>query len=326
MNERIKFGSVLAPFGNPADRYVLSGYKKEVPVSKMLQQVAKLGILDGVELIGTWHVTDKNLNHIKKIVKDLGLTISCITPDIWAQAKWGYGSISVPNKGTRDDAIEEVKKAMDFAVELGCQFVDVWLAQDGYDYPFQTDYTQAWENIVLALRECADYRKDVKLLIEYKIKEPRTHCFIGTAAKTLLLINELNKGNVGVLVDVGHAWMAYENVAESIALLKRSGDKLWYMHFNDNYQLWDDDMIAGSLHIVEYLELLYWLDRTEYNGWFVLDIFPYREDGIQAVRESIDWLKGLRTVLGKVDSQIIEETIRSRDGVKASQLVRKMLF
>ena len=233
MRKEIKFGSVLAPFGNLSDRYVISGYKKVVPVVDMLKHAAKLEGLDGIELVGTWHVDDKNLNDIKKTIKELGLTVSCIVPDIWAQAKWGRGSFSVAHEPTRNEAIGEVKRAMDFAAELDCQFVDIWLGQDGYDYPFQTDYISAWDNIVRSLRECLDYRRDVKLLIEYKIKEPRTHCFIGTVGKTLLLINELDRENLGALVDVGHAWMAYENVAESIALLKRYGDRLWYMHFND---------------------------------------------------------------------------------------------
>ena len=46
------------------------------------------------------------------------------------------------------------------------------------------------------------------------------------------------------------------------------------MHFNDNYRLWDDDMIVGSVHTIEYLELLYWLDRVGYDGYLSMDQYP----------------------------------------------------
>ena len=86
---------------------------------------------------------------------------------------------------------------------------------------------------------------------------------------------------LGAMVDVGHSLMAYENVAESAALLHYFGQKLFYMHFNDNWRLWDDDMTVGSVHTIEMLELLYWLDRMKYTGWYALDIFPYRENGCE---------------------------------------------
>lgn len=60
---------------------------------------------------------------------------------------------------------------------------------------------------------------------------------------------------------------AYENPAETVALLKRYGDKLFHVHMNDNYRYWDDDMIVGSVHTIETLEFFYWLQRTGYDGW-----------------------------------------------------------
>ena len=107
--------------------------------------------------------------------------------------------------------------------------------------------------------------------------------------------------------------MAYESAAESAALLQYFGDKLFYMHFNDNWRLWDDDMTVGSVHTVEMLELLYWLDRMDYDGWYALDIFPYRENGIRAAAESIRWIKGLHGLLDKMGRDNIAEVIADGD-------------
>jgi hypothetical protein len=34
-------------------------------------------------------------------------------------------------------------------------------------------------------------------------------------------------------------------------------NKLFMLHANDNYNMWDDDMIVGSLRLTEYIEMFY---------------------------------------------------------------------
>jgi xylose isomerase len=98
------------------------------------------------------------------------------------------------------------------------------------------------------------------------------------------------------------------------------------MHFNDNWRLWDDDMTVGSVHTIETLELLYWLDRLEYRGWYALDIFPYRENGVQAAAESIRWIKGLHKLLDKIGRDKLAEAIDRGDAMQSTALVRQALL
>lgn len=323
----IKFGACLPTFGSCADRYCLSGYGGGAKTLEgMFDSATKVKGLRGIELVGNWHINDRNMKKVKNIVRDKGLEVCMLTPDLWTQAKWGKGSLASNEQRVRKEAIAEIKKVMDWAAEMKCEYIDVWLGQDGYDYCFQADFEKTWKNIVSGIKECANYRKDVKICIEYKIKEPRTHIFIGTAAKTLLLLNEVNEENVGALVDVGHALAAGENVAESISLLNSTRKNLFYLHFNDNYRLWDDDMMVGSVHIIEFLELLYWIKRTEYDGWYTLDIFPYREDGIKAATESIKWIEGMIKLLEKIGDNNIAKVINKNDATEASALIRKALL
>ena len=74
-------------------------------------------------------------------------------------------------------------------------------------------------------------------------------------------------------MDIGHAFVAYENAADAVALFKQNGDKLIHVHMNDNYRLWDDDMMVGSVHFIEYLEFFYRLKRRGYDGWLSVDRF-----------------------------------------------------
>lgn len=55
------------------------------------------------------------------------------------------------------------------------------------DYLFQADYGRERDWLCQELRDVCEYRPDVNISLEYKIKEPRTHSYIGTAAVSLLL-------------------------------------------------------------------------------------------------------------------------------------------
>lgn len=142
------------------------------------------------------------------------------------------------------------------------------------------------------------------------------------AATVLLLTQDLPQ--VGVLLDLGHALAAGENVAEAVALLSSHG-KLDYLHLNDNYRSWDDDMMVGAVHLVEYLELAYWLRRVDYKGWLTLDIFPYREDGVRAATECREWMEALFRAVDRVGMEEIATVIRTADATLASGMVRRAL-
>ncbi len=323
MASKPKFSANINTFNACADRYVLDGYGERRNTDDLIKAAQQVEYLTGVELVGKWHVNDDNVDQIKKQVTDAGFEVTCVTPDIWASGKWGWGSFTSRDEKVRKDAIHEVKKSMEWAKQLDCEVIDLWFGQDGYDYPLTADYETAWDQLIEGVAECADHVPDVKIVIEYKPKEPRTHCFIGTVGKTLLLLEKVNKPNVGAMIDVGHALMGYENTAESAAMLKYFGDKLFYMHFNDNWRMWDDDMTFASVHTIESLELIYWLDRLDYGGWYALDIFPYREDGIRAANESIRWIKGLHALLDKVGRDEIGKVVSSGDAMDMSALMRK---
>jgi xylose isomerase len=326
MNEKIRFSTVLGNFGNQPDRFVSSGYKKDRTLQEMFSDAATIKDLSGLELVGTWHLNEQNVDLIKELKDKYKFEIPIVVVDTFAQKRWGGGSFTSIDPKLRKAAVEEVKKYMDIAVGMGCHMIDVWPGQDGYDYSFQADYTKDLKNLVDGLAECANHRSDVNIGLEYKPKEPRTHCYVSSVSKTLYLIDKIGKDNVGVVLDVGHALYAYENMAESVAMCNMYGSKLFHLHLNDNYRLWDDDMMVGSVHLQEYLELLYWLKKTGYKGWYSLDIFPYREDGIGSAKESISWLKEMIKAVDSVPEAEVEKTISEGDAVKSLALLRKMIF
>ena len=325
MESQVKFSTTLGIFGNQGDRWC-AAYKTDKTVEELFEAASKVKGLEGVELFGTWHINENNVDLIKSLTKKYNFGVSTLIVDLFVNPKYGNGSLASFNPKIRKDAIADIKKYMDIAPKLDCNILDIWLGQDGYDYPFQVDYIKAWEYLIDGFAECADYSKKVKLSMEYKIREPRNHCYLATVGKTLAMLEKLDRDNLGITMDVGHGFFAYENVAESIALCKLYGNRLFHMHFNDNYGFADDDLIVGASHFQDYLEILYWLRKTGYNGWYSLDQFPYRDEGIGAAQESINMLKSLIKVLDNFDGKEIEKVIIEGNAVKSISLIRKMIF
>jgi xylose isomerase len=290
----------------------------------MVRRAAAIPDVTGIELVGSWDITGSNVKEMKQLLADHRLQCVSIIPDHFSQKHWGNGSFTSRDPEIRRKAVETTKEMIDIAVEMNCSLLNLWPGQDGYDYPFQSDFLQAREWLNEAIRECADYRKEIRLSLEYKLKEPRTHSYLARAADTFLLAQSTERKNVGVTIDFGHALMAYENVAESAAMLAQQG-KLFHMHFNDNYRYWDDDMVVGSIHTVEYLELLYWLRRMNYDGWYSMDLYPYREDAKEAISESILWLKSYEACIDRYGFDKITEFIERGSATEINSELRKII-
>lgn len=321
-----RYSVILSNVGSCCDRYLSTGYCEPFSIEQLFDRIASIEHVEGVEIIGTWHITTNNVKQIKDNLDRTGLKLVSIIPDHFGQMKWGKGAFTSKDVAVRKEAVSHTKDIMDIAAELGCRIVSLWPGQDGYDYHFQADYIQERGWFEEGIKECCRYRKDIDIVIEYKPKEPRNRSYPSNVSSTLLMINEIGEANCGVTIDYGHALVAYENVAESVAMLKKYGDKLFHIHMNDNYGFWDDDMIVGSIHTIPYVEFLYWLKVTDYKGWISTDQYPYREDGRNAVNESIQWMVALNSVMNRMDEEEVRRVIKAGDAVESAKMLRKYLF
>ena len=319
-----KYSAILGNLGNTCDRFCGS-YKDNPSTMDMLEKAGNIDGIKGIELVGTWDIRPDNVNEMRKALDDLGFKCVSIIPDLFSDKIWSKGTISARDESVRKKAMEYLRKMCGIAEEMDCNIINIWPGQDGYDYPLQGDFLdeRKWmtENIALLASEFPD----LKFALEYKAKEPRTHSYLARMAVALLVCLQTGMDNVGVTIDTGHAFIGGENVSESVVLAKQAGDKLFHMHFNDNYKAWDDDMMVGSIHSLEYIELLYWLDECGYKGWLSMDQYPYREDAAGAISESISWLKIFDNILDQ-NKEKIRNAIKNGDAVKTSKMMRSVLF
>lgn len=324
--KNFKYATILSNMGSCHDRFVADGYSRPYSVEEMFERASSIKGIEGIELVSNWHISPETKNNVGELIKKSGLKLISIIPDHFGMEKWGKGAFSSKDSGIRKEAVDITKYWMDVIAEFGGSLISLWPGQDGYDYMFTSDYIRERTWFEEGVAECCAHRKDVRVAIEYKIKEPRVRSYLSNVGTTLLMVEEIGAENCGVTIDYGHAAVGYENVAESVAILKKYGDKLFHIHMNDNNLMWDDDMIVGSVNTLATIEFLFWLKRTDYSGYVSMDQYPYREDGKRAVEESVAWLDALYTVADRLPKNEIEELYKTGDATESNKLIREYLF
>lgn len=322
----IRFATGLWVFSNAQDRYCTEGYRDTPKVQEALAATAKVKGIKAVEIRQSDVTADMPVKEIKRLLKEYGLTCSCVTANLAQSRKFALAAFGHQHPKTRNAAIDEGRKAVDIARQLGCTDVTLRLFTDGSDYPFHIDYTVHWNTIISSIKTIAKYASpDINVAIVYKPREPRKYLTIATVGKALSMCQEIAMKNVGVAMNFSHAMMAGENPAESIAFLTRS-NKLFQVYFNDSYPLWDDLMVPGGVHLWETLEALFYLKVMKYKGYVTLDMLPQRIEPTHALQIAIGNLAILYKKLEKLDVTEIRRAQRTLDATESQRIIRRIML
>lgn len=320
----IKVTSGFAPFSNVVDRFLPGGYReRSLTFEEQLQMAAKAEGLDSIGLDYPMQFDDPV--KLQALLDKYGLGLGVLEMGIYGERKWRLGSFAANDPAIRRETVDVVKRGMDAAAALGVGEVLLWPGQDGYEYPFQANHDRAWGYLVDGIGEAAQHRSDVRIGIEYKAKEPRTRCFVDTAAKAVLLCEAIGLPHVGVTVDLGHSLAAGENPGQAVALCNRY-KRLFMVHVNDNYGDWDSDLLVGQVNLWLSLEFFYWLQKAGYDDWFVMDFFPYRENGPAALEQCIRNTRRMVDMAARLTRSPLEELQAADDPVAISELLWQQMI
>ena len=326
----IKYSAIIGSLGQTSDRFMKCGYKDpavdNVEFPDVIKNLEKLKVLQGADLYQapTGPLSDPDI--VNKILSDSGFIASSVLPLLFGERHWQKGSITAADPAIRKKAMDSIKQNIDFNAKLiGNPSVDLWLGQDGFDYPMQTNYTRQWDYLIKSVRELADYNPDIKLTLEGKIREPRNRSLVDTTMTALMMCMEIDRKNVGVCIDVGHVFQSQQNVAQNVEIAAKY-DKLFMMHANDNYNIWDDDMIVGAVRHMEYIEMFYSLRKVKYDGFMSVDIFPYREDQYDATLQSVLNMQKFDKAVDLIGFDRMGELIEEGNPCKTVAAVREAVF
>ncbi len=298
----MKIEASRSAFSSCNDRF-MKNYKKDIPFE---EQCRILKEIDYVDAIPVTYTRETDPEKLKAYLADQGLRAGTVVPNTYSDINYANGTLTNRDKKIRTGITAFCAEALDFCEAVGGVDVMLWLGHDGYDYPFEDDYSMRWDWLVENLHTVASRRNDVKVAIEYKPADPRIYQYISSAAKALVLCNEVGLDNLGVILDYGHALVAGECPAESVDLLARH-KRLFHIHLSDNYSKTDDDMIMGSVSLWQTLDFLYHLQKAGYDGWYVMDIWPPRMDGVAATRTFVNIARGLWEIAGSLPRDLIRQ-------------------
>lgn len=322
--QNYQFGAGLWMFQQFVDRYATDAYGPPVSTIEAIERAAAVGDIKVLDINYPFAGDDVTVAQVRDTLERTGLRAQAITPHLYMR-EFQQGSFTNPDPAVRQKAIDLGTQAIAIARQLDAKYVKFWPGQDGFDYPFQVDYRRLWDYSVAGVRAVAQRDPGMQFAIEYKAKEPRVQMFFGSAARTLLAIEDMGVANVGILLDLGHSLFAKETPAEVVHLVARRG-KLVSVEVNDNWREWDDDMAVGSVHLIETLEFLYALRQIDWQGPILLDQFPFREDPIQAAHSSIRTIRALDGLLDRIDLTALTAAQDRQDALEAQRIVLDKLI
>jgi len=317
-------------FSSMVTRFVPGGYQPqhagETTVQRVERAVAGLeGLIDDYEFHYPQELSESNLDAVRAALAGHG--IYAIATGTHLNPRYGKGGLSSPDDAVRSEALAEALAAADLCGEIGSQMI-VWPGIEGYNYPFQTPYAEAWSRFIDGVGQVAQRCSDhgVTLFLEHKNSEPAMKILMRNIGMTLHVIHTLRgRGitNVKVNMDWQHLLMNGESLAEYAALLASQG-LLGHQHANSGWGTFDDDNMVGTTAFMETLELALELRRARYgeNGERLgFDLYPYTEDAVEAVERSVLQWRFIDSIAAKIDEPELRAAQQAKDAVRAYELV-----
>ncbi len=327
--EELKISMGIWGNTNLPDRFNTQGFGEPVSVLDRIKECGEIEGIDGIELHLPTEINDSNAGEIEKVLQDYNLQIVQLCGHTWTEKQYKHGALADSEESVRRAAIDRVKAALDMGARFHVPISVLWPATDGSDFPLQSDYLALYDRYVDSVRRILDYlhanNYATKVCIEPKPFEPRSYIMMGTTAQALCIVNEVNDPNFGLNLDIGHSLIARENVEDQVSLICRYG-KLYHTHFNDNDQQCDADLPPGTVNFTRLVTMLYVLDQAGYEGWFGLDLFPYRDEPRKFIELSRDNLRLASAVVNLMNERGAKELRASgKFGPEMAVLLRDCL-
>ena len=262
--------SVISGFlGRVANRFMQ--YRENRSLAEKVELASRIKGLDGLEVC--YPADFENPKETKKLLQDHGLGVSSVNFRSRRTGKWWRGSFTSEKGEERREVVEDFKRAVDIAAELGCSKVTTCPLNEGSDYLFEMDYQRAYGYFEETITEVAKHRSDMRICLEYKLSDPRARTMLGTAGETVAFCEQVGLPNVGLTLDIGHSLYAQERPGQALVLAQRS-NRLFHIHLNDNDKMWDWDMLPGAYNLWDFVEFFYYLKKVAYSNWCAYYIFP----------------------------------------------------
>jgi xylose isomerase len=174
--------------------------------------------------------------------------------------------------------------------------------------------------MAVCVAEAAEFLPEITLHIEHKPAEPRTRGLLDTPAKVLLLCRDAGVRDLGVTFNAGHAVYDGGYPAAAFAEVLTAGLP-YYIHFCDATTSWDWDLMAGSHHLWQWAEFLFYLRQDGYQGWITADTLPVRQDASEMFAANVEITDRICRWLDLLDT---DSVIRALERQQALPMLKEL--
>jgi xylose isomerase len=302
--------------------------KNRVTTLDLVERAATVPGLSAVDFNFPDHLEGLTPRELRDRLDALELGLNGFAMRYYSDPGFKLGALSHPDHAIRQKALDLTLRGLDALAEAGGNLMTLWLGQDGFDYPFQSDYLALWDACAEALRVIAAHNPQIDISLEYKPNEPRAFSLLPDAATTLLMLSEVGAPNTGVTLDFAHVLYADEMPAFAASLIARKS-RILGVHLNDSYGKRDDGLVAGSVHPIQTLELLHVLEGLGYSNAIYFDTFPDAVglDPVQECAANISAVEGMARVLDRLrGNPALSAAISRGDAVTSQRIVQAALY
>ncbi|MDP6775884.1 MAG: sugar phosphate isomerase/epimerase family protein [Candidatus Latescibacteria bacterium] len=307
-----KLAIISGFLGGTHNRYMV--YQENRTLAEKVAMAAQVEGADGLELC--YPADFEDVGELKELLSRYSLGVSAINFRSRRSGKWWRGSFVSEKGNERQEVVDDLKRAMDFSVELGCSRVTTCPLNEGTDNLFEADPVRLWDHAAETFTAACEHNRDVRVCIEYKINDPMARCLFGSAGETASFAAQIGANNLGATMDIGHAFLAGERPSQAAVLLHKT-NRLFYVHVNDNDGVWDWDMLPGAYHFWETIEFFYTLRKLGYdNDWYGFDVFPKEIDTVENFSAAMHLTRKLESITDRIDTEEMARLMTERNPAK----------
>ncbi|MBN1674688.1 MAG: sugar phosphate isomerase/epimerase [Kiritimatiellae bacterium] len=314
--------AVISGFlGKVHNRYMV--YREDRSLAEKVALAARLEGIDGLELCYPADFEDPP--RLRGLLREHGLGVSAVNFRARRSGRWLRGSFTSSQASERRETTDDLKRAIDCALELEAGRVTTCPLNDGTDVPFEADYAALYDHAAETLSAACAHAPGLRICIEYKPSDPMARCVFASAGETVSFCLMTGCGNLGVTLDLGHSLLAGERPAQAAALAARAR-RLFYVHLNDNDGAWDWDMVPGAYHLWETVELLQVLPSLGYtDDWYAFDVFAKEIDTVENMRAAARMTRKLEELASRANPERLAQLRKERNPVRSVAYLYSLL-
>jgi len=265
------------------------------PIDEAIRRIADLGY-QGIELMfDTPHawpedVTPRDLDAIRKVLDDTGLTISNVNAFMMnkisdpRQPYW-HPSWIEPDEAYRRIRIDHTIRSLTQAAALGVGHIST---EPGGPIGGEDQRASATDLFVEMLEPVLTHaaKTGVKLLIE-----PEPGLLIETSDQFLGLRERIDSPALGLNLDIGHHFCVGESLPDSIVRLAPHID---HVHVEDIAATRVHEHLVPGDGAIDFAAVFDAFNRAGYDGWVTVELYPFVDDPDAAGRRAREHLLSMR--------------------------------